>query len=593
MIGFGPPPVPVPPRLATRTLAATFATVALVLLALFVALIVDARERVRDSVAERLAAGQRIFSTLDARRQEELQALVAILAESPTLKAALDTYTIEGPDERTGAARQLRATVQREVDKLALRFPADVIAITDATRRTVAVAGRRRRAWPVGHRVNPETAADAGGQNSLMLLSGNVFRAMRVPLLLGDAPIGELCIATALDDRYAEELSRLSGADTVILYESRVVGTTFDAARSQAAMRGAASGFPADGVIDLNHETHALRRLSQAGAAEFYAFSSIEPAAADAVRAALARLGWIAGGALLLAALASLGLARTLSRPIDQLTQSILAIRGTSTLEGRVTLTGSSRELDALASTFNDLMTSVAAAQEDTRAASVGAIRALAAALDARDPYTAGHSERVSALSTAIGRELNVAADELDVLRLGALLHDIGKIGLSDAVLRKPARLTREEFDVIRRHPTVGARILGPVAFLAPHVAIVELHHERPDGRGYPHGLQGDQIPLLARIVHVADAFDAITSARAYRPARNTSEAIAELWRGSGSEFDAEVVSALMRTIGNVPAMEVARMEPAGGASIRSTDGSVVTLFPTRGDDAMREALVV
>ena len=148
-------------------------------------------------------------------------------------------------------------------------------------------------------------------------------------------------------------------------------------------------------------------------------------------------------------------------------------------------------------------------------------------------------------MSVAVGRQMSLADDQLEILRLGALLHDIGKIGISDAVLRKPGPLTPEEFRLIEEHPGVGARILRSVHFLAPHLPIVELHHERPDGQGYPHRLRGDEIPLLARIVHVADAFDAMTSARAYRPARSGAEALRELWRCAGSQFDAEVVQAL------------------------------------------------
>ena len=109
-------------------------------------------------------------------------------------------------------------------------------------------------------------------------------------------------------------------------------------------------------------------------------------------------------------------------------------------------------------------------------------------------------------------------------------------------MLRKPGPLTAEEFKMIKEHPGVGARILRSVHFLAPHLPIVELHHERPDGHGYPHGLRGEEIPMVARIVHVADAFDAMTSARAYRPARGAAEALRELWRCAGTQFDAEVV---------------------------------------------------
>jgi putative nucleotidyltransferase with HDIG domain len=197
-------------------------------------------------------------------------------------------------------------------------------------------------------------------------------------------------------------------------------------------------------------------------------------------------------------------------------------------------------------------MASVAQAEAQTQAAYTGAIRGLAAALDARDPYTAGHSERVSVLSVAIGRMLSMSVEELEVLRLGALLHDIGKIGIPDHILRKPGSLTDAEFAAIREHPGLGARILQVVPFLARHIVIVELHHERPDGRGYPHGLRGDDIPLAARIVHVADAYDAITSARAYRAARPSGDALRELWRCAGTEFHAEIVGALANALPGV-----------------------------------------
>jgi putative nucleotidyltransferase with HDIG domain len=170
-------------------------------------------------------------------------------------------------------------------------------------------------------------------------------------------------------------------------------------------------------------------------------------------------------------------------------------------------------------------------------------------------------------MSVEMGRAMGLDQGELDVLRLGALLHDIGKIGISDAILRKPGKLTDEEYAEIKRHTLLGAQILRPVAFLEPHVPIVELHHERPDGRGYPYGLTSSETPLLARIVHVADAFDAMTSARAYRPALDSSDAIRELWRCAGTQFDAEVVQALVHALPAIgssttaePAVDVAAL---------------------------------
>ena len=189
----------------------------------------------------------------------------------------------------------------------------------------------------------------------------------------------------------------------------------------------------------------------------------------------------------------------------------------------------------------------------DARRRTPAPIRALAAALDARDPYTAGHSERVSVLSVAIGRALRLARDDIEVIRLGALLHDIGKIGVPDEVLLKPGPLTPAEFDIDQA--ASGARARASCARCrssSPHIPIVELHHERPDGRGYPYGLRGDDIPLAARIVHVADAYDAMTSARAYRAARPAADALRELWRCAGTEFHAEVVGALATALPGV-----------------------------------------
>jgi putative nucleotidyltransferase with HDIG domain len=260
----------------------------------------------------------------------------------------------------------------------------------------------------------------------------------------------------------------------------------------------------------------------------------------------------IAVGASVLALGASVLLAQMLSKPIGRLSESLASMAAARQVDATLPLSGSSRELDTLTETFNALMASVAAAEAQTDAAYTGAIRALATALDARDPYTAGHSERVSMLSVAVGRTLGLEAEELEVLRLGALLHDIGKIGVPDEVLRKPGALSDDEYRVIRMHPVLGARILRSVPFLARHLPIVELHHERPDGRGYPHGLRGDDIPMAARIVHVADAFDAITSARAYRRARPSGEALMELWRCAGTEFHAEIVGALATSLPGV-----------------------------------------
>ncbi len=174
-------------------------------------------------------------------------------------------------------------------------------------------------------------------------------------------------------------------------------------------------------------------------------------------------------------------------------------------------------------------------------------LHALAAALETRDAETHGHSERVVAYSLRLGRELGLSDGEMRVLEFGSLLHDIGKIGVPDVILRKPGKLTDEEWVRMREHPALGAQILRGVSFLTQAVHVVAQHHEQWDGTGYPAGLRGEEIHFHARIFAVADAFDAMTSDRVYRVGRPYEVAVAELSDFVGRQFDPQVVAAFHR----------------------------------------------
>jgi putative nucleotidyltransferase with HDIG domain len=176
-------------------------------------------------------------------------------------------------------------------------------------------------------------------------------------------------------------------------------------------------------------------------------------------------------------------------------------------------------------------------------------IGALAGAVDKRDPFTSKHSHRVKAIAVDIGREMRVSEPELEALEWGGLLHDVGKIGVPDSVLKKQERLTRDERMVMNAHPVLGAEIIAPVTKLAPELPIIRHHHEWYNGSGYPDRLIGDEIPKLARILHVADAFEAMTAQRPYRMTPLTAEqALAELRKFAGIQFDPQVVDAFVRT---------------------------------------------
>ncbi|MFA6147951.1 MAG: HD domain-containing phosphohydrolase [bacterium] len=176
----------------------------------------------------------------------------------------------------------------------------------------------------------------------------------------------------------------------------------------------------------------------------------------------------------------------------------------------------------------------------------VRSIDAMIKALEAKDLYTRGHSQRVTLYSLAIAKELGMTGEELEDLRRASVLHDLGKIGVREAVLNKPGKLTAEEFEEIVRHPETAVRILEPIPFFRPLLPSILHHHERFDGKGYPARLAGSNIPFASRIMAVADTFDAMTSTRAYRKALPVADAIAEIRRCSGTQFDPDIVPAFL-----------------------------------------------
>ncbi|MFL5940066.1 MAG: HD-GYP domain-containing protein [Gaiellaceae bacterium] len=181
------------------------------------------------------------------------------------------------------------------------------------------------------------------------------------------------------------------------------------------------------------------------------------------------------------------------------------------------------------------------------------AVESLNATVDAKDPYTAGHSHRVQRIAVALGEALGLEREQLDILRFAGLFHDIGKIGVPDAILTKPDRLTKLEFEIVKRHPEDGARIIGRLHRLHAAVPAVLHHHERWDGDGYPHGLRGDGIPLEAAIVGLADAVDAMTTDRPYSCARTLEDATEEIVRNRGTQFAPAVVDAFVALVDRVP----------------------------------------
>jgi HD-GYP domain-containing protein (c-di-GMP phosphodiesterase class II) len=257
---------------------------------------------------------------------------------------------------------------------------------------------------------------------------------------------------------------------------------------------------------------------------------------------------------LVLAASGAALVARSVTRPIAACVHGALEIaRGRF---GREVHVAARNELGDLAYTFNHMSRELASYDAENRRlfqalqqGYLDTIRSLASAIDAKDPYTRGHSHRVAAIAVEIGRELSLSPEQLQSLEYGGVLHDIGKIGMPDAILAKASQLTDDERDLARTHPRIGSEIVAGVSFLAEAAPAIRNHHERWDGGGYPDGLAGDAIPLVARIVNAADTWDACTSTRPYQKAYSVEEALAILGRLRGTQLDPAVHDALVAVV--------------------------------------------
>ncbi|HXM53267.1 MAG TPA: HD domain-containing phosphohydrolase [Candidatus Binatus sp.] len=411
---------------------------------------------------------------------------------------------------------------------------------------------------PNGFTAEPEVIkvlageADALGERRIFL-SGNRDRAMLYwvgPVHGGTRIVGAVLVGESV----AEAAASVPGSATVhgaALYDlggARLASTLSSTPKPTDSVRRQITNANAVRIDDTrsNHAFAALlstwvMRGSQVG------YLAVQ-ANADALLSEVAQLRLILTLVFTAAALLTLVVgtftASMLTRPVDLLVRSMRAVSG-GDLHHRAPVV-SQDEIGYLARTFNEMTASLeekTAALEETTFASM---EALARTIDARDPSTFGHSARVAAISIEIADEMHLPIKERESLRRAALLHDIGKIGVEDRVLRKPGPLSETESADMREHPRIGYAMLKGLPFLQPSLPGVLHHHERWDGAGYPTGLSGAAIPLAVRILAVADVFDALTSDRSYRGGLSHDEATAAIRAEAGMQFDPEVVTAFL-----------------------------------------------
>jgi HD-GYP domain-containing protein (c-di-GMP phosphodiesterase class II) len=308
----------------------------------------------------------------------------------------------------------------------------------------------------------------------------------------------------------------------------------------------------------LERDGQRVRMLGAYSTAELDAGARLGVIAIQDERAALRsvaemrrQVGFISFLAATFALLIGFIFAKQLTQPVRDLAEAAGRIAA-GNFSQRIRVR-SRTELGQLGNSFNRMtdhlecyVEELRRAAEENRELFIGTVKALAAAIDGKDPYTRGHSERVARFSMAIGERLNLPDDELEKLRVSALLHDVGKIAIDDKVLKKPAALTDEEFEVMKQHPQKGYKIMSQIPAMKDFLPGMYMHHEMINGQGYPQGLKGDEIPLQARIVSVADTFDAMTTDRPYQKAFTLEAALERIESFVGTRYDGRVVAALV-----------------------------------------------
>lgn len=258
------------------------------------------------------------------------------------------------------------------------------------------------------------------------------------------------------------------------------------------------------------------------------------------VAQALQEASYIAAGLLLIGIIISIFFTQLILRPLHDLVRGAQAL-GEGDLNYRLRLPGRT-EFAMLGNAFNEMARRL-------KELYVGMLRAMAKALESRDPYSSGHDQRVTEYAGMLAGYIGMSPEAVENIRLAAQVQNLGHIGVPDRIREKAGKLTPEEYEVLKQHPVLGSEILNQVQALRGTVPLVRHHHERFDGTGYPQGLKGKDIPLGARILAVADAFDAMTSTQKHRPAMDLDEAMAELLRGSGTQFDPQIVTAFIELL--------------------------------------------
>jgi putative nucleotidyltransferase with HDIG domain len=520
-------------RFRTRAFLLCFVPFALLLTGSFWAIQKLVKSTVRDGLRTSLRENHVSIARLRARSDLQNSRFLKVAGENASLKAGLELLA-SYPDNA-----EAKQTVEDQLRESCQQMGFDFLMVSDS--HGTALAGVIRE----GGQLTPFQAPPAGvPMQGVMMREDKVYQVASVPIDQGEENIGELSVGEHFD---------FSGFNTpaVLMRDGRVLQSSIPGIalpEVEAVLKGCRGQGECD--VRLGGADYISLPMEASSLGEGYLLRSLQnvDSASGPVQSVLSRVFLVAAiGMVLTALMCSVFSSRSMVKPITAMISHLRTSEDTGLLPEFQKQLSSIREIRDLTSSFNHAAGAIREGRETLQRAYVESVGSLANALDARDCYTAGHSRRVSELACATAAALGVKAGDLEALRIGALLHDIGKIGISDTVLQKPGKLTREEFAIIKQHPGIGRRILEGVQGFAPYLDVVELHHENWDGTGYPHGQSGEATPLAARIVHVSDAYDAMTTDRPYRGGMSQARAISILRECAGTQFDPRVVEVFAR----------------------------------------------
>ncbi|MBL8238709.1 MAG: HD-GYP domain-containing protein [Bryobacterales bacterium] len=492
------------------------------------------------TVIDRIVQGQLRDHIKQELRTLDHQSNQDRLVADERLGRSLEALTVE-----LGTAKMVRhasqspapsalAAVSSHLQRIGASLDEDLLSVSGPDREPIVTLRREDKELVVANHAAPVTKS-----RTLASVDGTYYFTTSHPLLAEGKPVGWLTRGR----HWVREVPLTQGL-YLVADRGRVAESAGRSAQTVLANGATLPSCPRETIVcevELDGRTHLLMRSAASAKdsqAEILSIRSVDLMASPLL--GLTRGIMLAGA--LLSIFGAIGMTllteRAISRPLKDITDSCVRAHDSGDPLAIRVPQCRIHEVNALGQTLQTAVRSIEDGQTRLTQAYFQFMGAIVALLDARDTYTAGHSHRVSAYSEALARAFGLPQQQIDDIRIGALLHDIGKIGVPDEVLRKHERLTKEEFDMMKQHPTIGRKVLEQIVQFEKYLDAVELHHENLDGTGYPRGLRGEQIPISARIVKVADVYDALSTDRPYRKRMPPEKVHAILRDGSGSQFD-------------------------------------------------------